>query len=73
MNSGLDAVNMAVVDPGEMAQQSRPGDVLVLSPYDSPPSDAALLFSESVTVTRHTAQAGAPSSDVVVLARAYRR
>jgi hypothetical protein len=70
---GLAVLQMRVTAPADMAASSAPGDVLLLAPGDLPPSGSSVLFDQTLTLTRHTAQVGLPDQRTVVVATAYHR
>jgi hypothetical protein len=52
---------------------AKPGDIMVVSPYDAPPQGATLLHQETVTVDQPVDQVGRPSQSTLVIASVWRR
>jgi len=73
LRRGLGAVGMRVVAPERMAADAHAGDLLVLSPDDSPPQGAQQLFVEQVTVASPVVTVVGPDSNVVPLVAVFRR
>jgi len=69
---GLAAVGMREAGPADLTLAS-PGDILVLSPQDTPPPGATLLREETVTVSYPLTQVGRPDRQEVLLASIWRR